>query len=293
MKNRRPWRSWRSLAITFGMLLVLDACNQLVGIEDPIRRQASSSSGSNGGGESGGMGGSGGAGGTGGSGGSGGVSSSSSSGNGCSEMPCTVVLPQCGCDEPQMCYVDTEGKRSCIPEGTVMTNSLCSASSACVKGALCSRLDVNLSTCQQACFSDADCDVANASFCVRHFIQGNGVDLDALKLCSPACDLMTNAGCPGTETGCRDSRESNGAKRFFTLCDTVGMGQQGASCTQDRDCAGTFKCVPSNMGAAKMCAQYCVVGGAPCPSSLTCAPLISSLDSMKVEILGKEYGACR
>src|SRR5262245_13875037 len=65
-------------------------------------------------------------------------SSSSSTGTGCSEDPCKITLPQCGCDTGQQCSLGGSGERTCVDEGTLTQGAACgSLAGECLPGLLC------------------------------------------------------------------------------------------------------------------------------------------------------------
>ena len=54
----------------------------------------------------------------------------------CTEDPCKLVAPQCGCPDGQQCSVGANG-RFCTGEGAAAWGDECGASAACEPGTLC------------------------------------------------------------------------------------------------------------------------------------------------------------
>jgi hypothetical protein len=242
--------------------------------------------GSGGSGNAGGSGGSGNAGGSGGSGnagGSGGSGNAGGSGGGggmCSEAPCKLVSPQCGCPAGEQCTVDPMG-RSCIPEGDVAWGDLCMGNE-CEPGTLCINVTPTGSTCGKFCDDDADCE-APGGLCLLTLNDGNGGEIPNVTICTDNCDPTTNVGC--AVGSCQLFKENMGLMRDLTLCVESGAGMQGAACVDNADCAPKFGCF--NDGMNDLCLKWCKVNQPNCPAGTACLAL------QDPPILGNvEYGVC-
>jgi len=202
----------------------------------------------------------------------------------CSEEPCKLVAPQCGCPEGEACYLDSDARPTCEEAGRVVTGVRCAGSSACEPGSLCvgSRAQ---NFCHRMCEVDSDCPEAG-SYCALPLGDGMGGTLPRPELCNVACDPIDTLPCP-TGTGCRILRDDDPTMRWLTHCTAAGGGDQGDTCSDDRDCMAGFACVGPTGGPTD-CRQLCrVAGGTTCPGATTC----SSFSEAAI-VMGTEYGVC-
>lgn len=216
---------------------------------------------------------------------SGGTDSSSSgsttSGGGetCSESPCKVTSPQCGCSNDQKCTLDEQGLRTCEADGSVKAGESCDGPT-CEAGTMClgSSLFAN---CKSFCDSDSDCSGAG-SLCVVKLGDGQGGALQE-TWCTDDCDPVTNSGCPASGK-CVMFREPNPPNRIFTDCWQAGTGTQNESCVYDDDCAAGYACIDHNGG---ICSHWCEVANPSCPGGTICHSF-----GTPALVGGVEYGAC-
>lgn len=204
--------------------------------------------------------------------------------NNCSEDPCKLVAPQCGCPAGEQCTLaDLDGSRTCKVEGTTAVGGVCTTET-CEAGSICVSVAPPVSTCSKFCASDADCE-APGGLCLITLNDGVGGEVPNLTLCTDNCDPTTNAGCAqGTE--CQIGLENGGLERFLTLCSSVGPGVYSDPCTDNTDCAPTYACT-GDLGGGPVCLQWCKVGQGGCLNGLICSPFDPIL-----EIGSVEYGAC-
>lgn len=226
--------------------------------------------------------------GTGGTGGSG-ASTSTTTGMGgsggfddnCSEDPCKLTLPQCGCPPGDRCALQPGAvpERVCAPDGDKAIGEECNGD--CSAGALCISLGAMpnpVSLCRKHCESDAECSNPGG-LCVLSL--NNSDEL----FCSENCLPDSNAGCDAAAK-CAIAQEPDGLQRYFTVCANPGPGTQGSACAGNiDDCAATFTCV--NDGTSDFCAKYCQVNNPSCPVGTQCF----SLAEPQV-INNVEYGVC-
>jgi hypothetical protein len=205
----------------------------------------------------------------------------------CSEMPCRLVAPQCGCAAGQGCYVDGAGTRSCQMAGTSAEGAACTATASCTPGNLCVNISAappGVNMCKRFCNADSDC-VGAGSLCTGTLMGAAGV-----RLCSRACDPVVQTGCP-TGSGCGIFVEMAGAMRYLTDCYApVGSGAQGSPCVDDSTCQRGYACLDPDGpgGVGTQCLHYCnVLTGAGCPFGFTCYGFTTP-----VRIGGNEYGVC-
>jgi hypothetical protein len=265
---------------------------------------ATGSGGATGGGGAQGTGGSGGtttttgAGGAQGTGGSGGATTTTTTGAGgaapdagpvCSEQPCKLVAPQCGCAQGKACVLTGAGTRTCNLAGAVTWGGECNNVSRCEPGLGCVNTGAT-ATCYKFCDSDKMC-TAPGGLCIVTLVDQNQNEIPNAKLCTPNCSPITNTGCPVAGTSCQIGQEQAGAQRFFTTCEGAGAGTQGASCTKDADCAPTYGCF-TNAAQQQRCMRWCDASKQACPGGLTCAPLSDGLGN-DVTVGAVTYGVCQ
>lgn len=150
------------------------------------------------------------------------------------------------------------------------------------------------------CGSDADCDAAAGEVCSGdglctssascgdglvqpgEICDGDGCDADCMG--PPVCTPYHNTGCSATQA-CIDGLGQAYCKDL--PANVAGRGEPcGADGVYDTfndtyygetyydefiECAGGLKCV--DCGSENCCADYCVIGGEPCPDGQDCMPL--------------------
>ncbi len=206
----------------------------------------------------------------------------------CSESPCKLVLPQCGCVTGQGCYLNGSTPM-CSAAGIAGEGATCTGLGTCSPGLACLTLSSGttpVNECNRFCASDTDCRGAG-SLCVVTLNDGSGGAIPGVTLCSHSCDPRTSTGCV-TGASCQIFQESTGAMRFFTDCAApVGTGGQGAACTASSDCRRGYGCV----GMPGMCMKYCdapgMVAAGGCGASQACYGFMTPL-----VVAGTEYGVC-
>ena len=168
----------------------------------------------------------------------------------CTESPCKLTSPQCGCATGEMCNTFL-GNRSCTTEGTQAQGEECNTNSlSCLAGLRCIVLDNSAGRCQSFCDTDAECQLPGGR-CVFDLSDTQGT-----KACSENCDPVTSQGC--TFAGQRCTAGFDETDTGFTLCMTAGAGTQGSACSAESDCAAGYSCVTVNNQQA--CRQWCTVG---------------------------------
>lgn len=224
----------------------------------------------------GGAGGVGGAGGDGGDGGDGGMVPT------CSEDPCKLTSPQCGCADGEACVLEAGG-RGCAPAGDKGLAEACSGDCAAGHQCLSNPSYGAPPICMKWCASDDDCSGPGA-ICIF------SVDGEESQLCSVNCDPVSGAGCPAAGTKCEVLRENDGAMRWLTICAGEGAGAQEAACTDTADCAdgyGCFNVTDANMVVTTMCLRWCNTASPSCPGGSQCAGFQTPM------VVGSiTYGAC-
>jgi hypothetical protein len=200
----------------------------------------------------------------------------------CSEDPCKLVLPQCGCGEGTQCTVDQGGARSCVPEGDSAPATYCS--NDCTPGHLCvNNGGTGLSgICHKFCATDADC-APPGGLCVLPLTSG------AATVCSQNCDPISDTGCKEAEPGlkCDLGREAMGAQRWFTRCLNAGAGVQNSVCTSPNQCAPGHGCLGVDMEPNNYCLEWCNTLAPQCPAAHSCASFLTP-----ITIGAITYGAC-
>jgi hypothetical protein len=204
----------------------------------------------------------------------------------CSESPCKLVEPQCGCPANKACVATQVGTRSCIKAGSVGWGEKCGPVDYCEAGLQCMPKGLT-STCMKLCDSDAQC-TAPGGLCVIHLTDKNGNPLPNVTFCSESCDLTNNNGCPVAGTACGVAQEQAGQMRFFTVCSQSGKGTQGASCKTNSDCAPTYGCVTTN--GMSQCAKWCNQGNPVCPGGTLCEAV--NINGQEIQVGATVYGVC-
>lgn len=229
-------------------------------------------------------------GGKGGSGPGGAASSTVSASTGpCSESPCKLTSPQCGCAGDQACQVDGTGARECVTAGQAGTNAACDPTSKpCKAGDACIGTKGAPTSCYAYCESDSDCS-GPGSLCIINLDDMNGQPIMGVQLCSTNCDPITNLECV-SGARCSIGQETTGQMRDYTTCLAAGMGAAGDTCTDDTQCKAGFICLP--VDTTSQCFQLCdVANPTTCLMGQACQP-IPGQNGMTLAIGGTQYGAC-
>lgn len=217
------------------------------------------------------------------------ATSSSGGGQGggsCTESPCKLTLPQCGCPGGEQCSVDqSAGDRVCVTAGDKPEGAACGGTEGeCAPGLICRSLSPTVGMCATICTSDADC-MPPGGLCVDTLNDGGGNPIEGATLCTQSCDPTSNDGCDGTPgASCQVGEDS--MNRAHTYCAASGAGTQGALCTVPEDCAPTYGCFSTGSMTLR-CYKYCNVNQSTCNGGSACAPF-----SPAIVIGGIEYGAC-
>jgi hypothetical protein len=146
----------------------------------------------------------------------------------CSESPCRILAPQCGCAAGESCY-PSGATRVCAVSGTRLEGSGCSGISDCAAGLGCVNFSSSAASpgnmCSRVCSTDADC--ASGAVCVHTIDDGLGGTVPGLRFCSRVCTPSPSTGC-APNLACTVFRESAGLMRYFTDCaGPVGTGTPG------------------------------------------------------------------
>lgn len=127
---------------------------------------------------------------------------------------------------------------------------------ACDAGLECDDA-TGIDVCRRPCTMDTEC--VTGAWC----LGGDG-------LCSDACTVFTDAGCP-TGAKCDYLGEAqSGTPSPITVCSAVGSGRAGATCMTNSQCARGFSCVLDSGSTSGRCTQVCDATH-PCPSGQTCS----------------------
>ncbi|MEQ8456620.1 MAG: hypothetical protein RLO52_41875 [Sandaracinaceae bacterium] len=206
-------------------------------------------------------------------------------GGSCSETPCRLLPPQCGCPAGQGCYLTGGTERTCATQGPEREGQACSGVTACQAGLLCAG-SAGAAFCSRFCNSDADCTGGPGSICIIELSDGMGGSIPGVRLCSAQCVPPTANGCP-TGMACSIFGESDGAMRTFTGCTPAGTAPTGASCVDSEDCSPGHFC--GDPGTGNECIRLCTVstGGPECGAFEAC----NSFSDPAI-IGGTEYGFC-
>ncbi|MCA9580578.1 MAG: hypothetical protein KC416_02210 [Myxococcales bacterium] len=210
----------------------------------------------------------------------------------CSQTPCSLVAPQCGCATGNACVIDGTGARLCAAAGTGDEGQPCGAGALCRPGQLCLAYPASttLTMCAAFCNTDADC--GSRALCRTTLGDGTGGTIPGATFCTIDCDPAEQTGCaPGSE--CTVYLEPEPSARFFTDCraKAAAPGTQGSACSTTDDCGAGYRCLDFNGTTAggTECSHWCKVGsGTGCGAGSTCFPFATPLS-----LGGIEYGYCR
>ena len=195
------------------------------------------------------------------------------------------LVPQSGCPG-QACDLDlthlTLAGTVCRPVTTAgIELSACTGMNDCAAGYLCLN-----SECVRYCQTDANC-VAPGGLCVTTLYADGTTPIPGVTLCSQNCDLLTTTGCRSGQ-GCGVYSTADGLRRY-TSCHAASTGTQGATCTNDLDCAPGFGCInfTTNGTTTVQCMQLCQPTVTVCPGSTSCVAF-----NPPVTLGATSYGIC-
>jgi hypothetical protein len=187
------------------------------------------------------------------------------SGAACSEDPCKLTLPQCGCPAGEQCTAEAAGL-TCVPAGTAHAGDACSNALACGPGHACVAVGGGPSLCRRFCDSDADCGGAGAR-CVFGVGDGKGGALPGVHVCSDACDLVSSTGCSAPGTKCGVAATASQPTLPFTLCEAAGGKAYGQSCTATSECGPGLACFATAQLGSR-CTSWCNAASPSCAGTL-------------------------
>ncbi len=192
----------------------------------------------------------------------------------CSEQPCRLMAPQCGCPQGQKCTIDAYFNRMCSAfSGNGQANAACSTDADCAEGFVCTGHFGSQLMCEAFCGSDADCTAGPGSKCIW-----KDPATSISMICTTQCDLTSDAGCrPGDK--CTFVYDSAGISGWGTTCSAMGTVGLGGSCT------AATQCGPGMMCANGQCRPVC--------SSVTaCASGSCYTITPAIKIGTVDYGVC-
>lgn len=207
----------------------------------------------------------------------------------CSETPCRLLSPQCGCAAGQACY-PAGAMRVCATAGSGTGGAPCTTSSDCAPSYACLNIAASgpaVNMCTHMCAMDSEC---GGGLCIYQLNDGTGMAVPGLTLCSHPCNVATNAGCSAGSV-CTIFQEQTGAMRYFTDCTApvAGAGED-VSCTVGTDCSPDRYCTDTMDGITpgSLCHHFCnTATGAGCPGGHTCLGFTTP-----ILINGISYGVC-
>lgn len=206
----------------------------------------------------------------------------------CSDSPCRLLSPQCGCATGQACYPQG-ATRVCATSGAGTTGALCTSNSSCAASYACLNVAESgtpTSLCTHVCASDADC---GGGLCIIRLDDGTGAAVPGLTLCTHPCNAATNLGCAAGTT-CTFFSETAGAMRTFTDCTapTTGTGEDMSCVTTAPTCSPDRYCVDTGDGLGPACHHWCnTATGAGCTIGHSCLSF-----STPIVVNGVTYGVC-
>ena len=194
----------------------------------------------------------------------------------CSESPCRLVSPQCGCAAGQSCDVRSS-VQACFAAGTGTEGQPCANdTNPCAPGLTCTG---SPGYCVYYCRTDSDCPSGGGSICGLKRVNDDGITL--AKMCGIDCDPVHNTGCR-SDTTCEIASVREGTREAVTRC--IGFTEAfplpiclPGSCPSGQFCFDV-----------STCKKYCRIGmRSDCPSPQVCTTLAA-----RPQIDGTEYGYC-
>jgi len=205
---------------------------------------------------------------------------STTTGNDCSEEPCKLVSPQCGCDDGFGCTLNAEGERVCLAAGAVAPGQACSATALCSAGSVCVGYGEGLYACASFCEDDTSCDAPGGK-CIVPLVGSE------VLLCSEDCDLISSAGCSVAGLSCQFNLAGVAP---YTLCAPSGTQPAQGTCLETSECLPGHACLPTTAGDSR-CFEWCNVESPVCEVGFSCGAL--EIDEGVPLVIGDvSYGAC-
>ncbi len=214
-------------------------------------------------------------------------STSTTSGGTCSDSPCKLTAPQCGCPSGQECTI-ASFMRACAPSGTATQGQACTGTGSCAPGLLCVGGGTT-GVCDMFCSVDMDCS-ATGGICALTLSDGTAMgSIPNATLCSGNCNVITSSGCPLAGTGCQLGQEQTGQMRWLSYCASAGSNGSEQTCASASDCLPGYGCL--NNGVSDVCLQYCDTSDINACGGLGCGALTDA-NSNPIVIHGVTLGAC-
>jgi hypothetical protein len=194
----------------------------------------------------------------------------------CDELPCRLVLPQCGCGRGLVCQrpFGDDPRRSCVAPGTRVLGETCGNNVECAGGLVCVAGGGTVGICELYCASRADC--RETTYC-RELV----VMTEDIGSCATECDPVSNTGCP-SPLGCALGIARTVPEREFIdtgFC-TAGGPAIGEACPMFI-CEGGGTCVDGT------CRRVCDVASPVCAGGATCRSF-----APPTILRGREVGFC-
>ena len=204
----------------------------------------------------------------------------------CSESPCRLVSPQCGCGMGQGCYL-SGATRTCAAAGATAVGAGCTTASDCTPGSGCLNVSRDptraVNMCLAHCDTDTDCPAGGVCGSIT---DSAGAVIPMTGACSLNCNLMTGGGCLAGSR-CAAFGGTPTTPTWHTNCTgPIGTGGSGAACTDVSGCQPGLSCV--GMRCLRWCTNPGVLGTAGgCLASQACFGFTSP-----ITISGVTYGVC-
>ena len=195
----------------------------------------------------------------------------------CSEVPCRLVAPQCGCPTGQGCRT-VAGVRGCEPAGTNAAREPCAGPEECAPGTLCIlRAGRAMGACTSYCSGPGDC--GGDQLC------GSIAGVTGTGACSFGCDPIGPSGCPAG-LACLSSLTMtvplDGTTVLVTNCGSDTGLATGAPCTSSGECAPGNVCTPTG------CTRLCDLDASACEGTDVCLDFTEPIRLPD----GRRLGAC-
>jgi hypothetical protein len=198
----------------------------------------------------------------------------------CSESPCKVIAPQCGCEDPNTKCSLQSYMRTCKAKGSGQAGEACDNDADCDAGTMCLFIG-GLGVCREFCDMDASC-APPGGLCQIELSLSPGTE----KWCSDNCDPISGTGCTIAGSKCELLQAADPPQPWFSVCVDAGTGVAGAPCDSLDDCGVGLGCL--TVSSVSTCHPWCNVDAPSCPvATPTCAPFNPVLMVGSIE-----YGGC-
>lgn len=202
----------------------------------------------------------------------------------CSEDPCKLIAPQCGCEVGFGCTLDANGDHGCAQAGPYGQGDPCNESALCEAGTVCVGYADDLTTCATFCDSDTMCEAPGGKCVV-------GLGDSGVNVCTENCSVIGGTGCALPGVDCQLGITEQDV--VFTVCALSGETDlvEQEICLATEDCAPGFACLETTEGDLR-CFQWCNVNADSCPTDFPNCTGLNVTEGVPLMLGTVPLGAC-